>query len=80
MKILIIFILFIPSSAYSLIKLSDLDFLRKNSMENYISIIKSGENYCNNFFASKIDLKHQNTSYKNLVSGKFSQKRNRFYM
>ena len=80
MKILIIFILSIPSIAFSLINLSDLDFFRKISMEKNISIINSGEKYCNKFFASEIEINTLNYNYKNLFSCKFSKKRNRFYV
>ena len=81
MKLIFFFILIFPFSIFSQISLSDLDKYRAFSNPDEKSIIDTGTNFCNEYFANKKSvLVQDNKSFKNFFLCKFSKKRNRFYI
>lgn len=77
----IFFSLFFSELVFANLTIEDLDFYRKSSNPQSISIVSSGTNYCKNYFSSdkSISISLEKT-FKNSFSCKYSLKRNRFYV
>ena len=77
----IFFSLFFSELVFANLTIEDLDFYRKSSNPQSISIVSSGTNYCKNYFSSdkSINISLEKT-FKNSFSCKYSLKRNRFYV
>ena len=79
MRILLL-LFFYSSQSLSIITLEEIDYFNSISEKNYISIISSGTEFCNNYFSNQIGAANIENKFKNIFLCKFSKKRNRFYI
>ena len=79
MRILLL-LFFYSSQSLSIITLEEIDYFNSISEKNYISIISSGTEFCNNYFSNQIGAANLENKFKNIFLCKFSKKRNRFYI
>ena len=76
----LIFLLTLSNLSYGNLKLNDIDNLRLLTAPDSLSIIKTGTDFCNDFFQKNKNLDIQQNKFKNFFICKFSTKRNRFYI
>ena len=79
MKRFLIFLVF-SNLCLSNLNLNEIDIIKKISSSNELSIIKSGVDFCNNFFQKNKNLNLDQKKFKNFFICKFSEKRNRLYI